>query len=112
MDVLSAVALGVAILFDPVFAFLCLPLLSAHQSNQVRTTILIAAALAALYSYRLPSRTHLAPIDLLLGQEHAEKAEKCFMLGFRVALVLSALMIFAGVNAGRRSHTLAGMLGN
>lgn len=109
---MDVAALGVTILYDPVFAFLSVPLLAAHQSNQIRTTILVTAALSALYSYRLPTRTHLAPMDMVLGQEKAEMAGRCLMLGFRVALVLSVLMVFAGINNGKTTYTLSGMLKN
>lgn len=97
---MDVVALGVSILFDPVFAFLSVPLLLAHPSNQMRTTILIAAALAAVYAYRSPDRAGLAPADMLLGPTHAGLGARCFMLALRVVLVLSAVLCIAGFNAG------------
>ena len=103
-------ALGVAIFYDPVFAFLSVPLLAAHESTQLRTTILVVAALAALYSYAADTRSHLAPVDLLLGQDKAATGHKCLMLGMRVALVLSILMLVAGFNRGRTTYRLGDML--
>ena len=103
-------ALGVAILYDPVFAFISVPLIVAHQSNQIRTTVLVVAALAALYSYRAEDRSHMAPVDLMIGQDKAEMGQKCLMLGMRVALVMSILMLFAGFNAGPTTYRLSDML--
>ena len=103
-------ALGVAILYDPVFAFLSVPLLVAHQSNQIRPTVLVVAALAALYSYRAEDRSHMAPIDLMVGQDKADMGQKCLMMGLRGALVMSILMLFAGFNAGPTTYRLSDML--
>ena len=103
-------ALGVAVLYDPVFAFLSVPLLVAHRSNQVRTTILIAAAVAALYSYRAEDRSHVAPIDLMVGQDKADTGQKCLLVGLWVGLVLSILLLFAGFNMGPTTYRLSDML--
>lgn len=103
-------ALGVAILYDPVFAFLSVPLLVAHRSNQIRTTILVVAALAALYSYRAEDRSHMAPMDLMIGQDKADMGHKCLMMGMRVALVMSIFMVFGGFNAGPTTYRLSDML--
>ena len=97
---MDLVALGVALLYDPVFAFLCVPLFAAHPSNQARTTILIAAALAALYSYRSSDRSRVVPADMALGQTRAETGGRCLMVALRIVLVLSILMYLAGVNPG------------
>ena len=93
-------ALGVTLLYDPVFAFLCVPLFAAHPGNQARTTILIAAALAALYSYRSSDRARVVPADMAIGQSRAEVGARSLLLALRVVLVLSVLMYVAGINAG------------
>ena len=102
--------LCVAIMYDPIFAFLSIPLVVAHDSNQTRTTILVVAALAALYSYTSPTRNYLAPVDMVAGQENAETGQRCLMFSFRIALVLSVLMLIAGMNKGKTTISLQRML--
>lgn len=107
---MDALALCVTALFDSTFAVLSIPLIAGSRSNQVRTTILIAAALASLYTYR-NNKSQLPLIDfILVDEKYKDLVHKSIMMTLRIVFIVSAVLAISGYNMGPRTMDISKML--